>query len=476
MTWCDFPMNGNYHEPSVDWLVATIKNQIEKNNNLYQYLKDNKDRFNNTDYLYLDSLRKKGMTDDDLFELALNTIEPHGTIFVPNKTYNITKDIIINKPVTIAGNYTGWDNQENNGVVNTDVYNGTTLVLNNCSIIICSIGVQVSNLSIKVIDNTAIKLDFSYVSSNTNIFRFIKLYNIDIFCTGTSNGLEIVNSIIDSLFCNIHLFNPTIGFNVKNENTNGTSLTFINCWSQNCIDTGFKLNNLYYSTFINCGTDGTTQQKTKCSFDIDNCNTITFISCWGEILSREAFNIYASNMISIIGCIFVTVQDNSSGDVGAILAQYADGLTVKNTRMINTKANVRALDLSHTAYFSTENCDFNYIVKDGVLTQINGYGCKNVNAVQNISSPETTGMADFEGRVYQNGDGCWCSFQFSVTQEITGNFVLTLPVKSCSTAIHISGDLRADLSPDSEYVTVYALNPLTSGKVYGMEFKIEKAL
>lgn len=30
MTWCNFPMNGNYHEPSVDWFINTIKNAIDE--------------------------------------------------------------------------------------------------------------------------------------------------------------------------------------------------------------------------------------------------------------------------------------------------------------------------------------------------------------------------------------------------------------------------------------------------------------
>lgn len=30
MTWCNFPMNGNYHEPSVDWLVNEIKKALQE--------------------------------------------------------------------------------------------------------------------------------------------------------------------------------------------------------------------------------------------------------------------------------------------------------------------------------------------------------------------------------------------------------------------------------------------------------------
>lgn len=35
MTWCNFPMNGNYHEPSVDWIINEMKqalNNVDENN------------------------------------------------------------------------------------------------------------------------------------------------------------------------------------------------------------------------------------------------------------------------------------------------------------------------------------------------------------------------------------------------------------------------------------------------------------
>ena len=97
MTWCNFPMNGNYHEPSVDWLVKTLVKAVESwdelNNNINDKFNriDDNIKTNVEDYIegmvnsgYFDSVLE-GFLDTIFINVlhppyGLNPLNPNGNV------------------------------------------------------------------------------------------------------------------------------------------------------------------------------------------------------------------------------------------------------------------------------------------------------------------------------------------------------------------------------------------------------------
>ena len=139
--------------------------------------------------------------------------------------------------------------------------------VSNTSIYIC-------NLTIKNTNSGGIGISQDAESSN------IVVENVLI--TGFNKGV-CLDSIWVSRFVSVQCYNCTIGFEVEDNDTISTSLTFMSCYVNNC-EYGYKLYKLTYSSLVSCACD----HSSIAAYYI-NTSRITLVSCACELFNTAVF-------------------------------------------------------------------------------------------------------------------------------------------------------------------------------------------
>ena len=164
-------------------------------------------------------------------------------------------------------------------------YTGTSFAIE-----VHSIGVQLENLIISTngggiytTGNTASTAQYSRYNRYTNIFIQC-LHGTTIAHVGF-NFTNVFRTIIE----NCEVFDAYVGFYIND----GTSITMTNCWARDYRLYGYRIENLVYSTLINCCADTSPQPREtyQIAYSLSNCDTIGFINCGAENIGAEALTL-----------------------------------------------------------------------------------------------------------------------------------------------------------------------------------------
>lgn len=195
-----------------------------------------------------------------------------------NKVYTITYPILINNPVIIQGNNSTIIKTTSNtaSIGDMECITGGKV---NCDkdAVILSYGSflfsKIEDLRLKGYDNKSVGI-FLLNSQKSNI-KGVYIYNCEI-------GVQVKNAFMTTLD-NIVVENSKYGFFFDNSRNigvggTGTTVTFNNCYSIGGAntDSGFNLKSLYYSTLVNCASEGA---KNAYNFIDVNAN---MLSCGAE--------------------------------------------------------------------------------------------------------------------------------------------------------------------------------------------------
>ena len=232
-----------------------------------------------------------GSTDDTkAIQKAIDKCPAHGSVFLPwtGNSYKISSTLIVNKPITIYSNYYGYEINERTDVasmseVGTPLiqYTGTGFAME-----IHSIGVQLENIvmhtnggGIYTTGNKSSTAPYSRYNRFTNVF--IRCMNGTTVAHVGFNFTNAFRTIIE----NCEVFDAYVGFYIND----GTSITMTNCWARDYRLYGYRVENLVYSTLINCCADTTPKPREtyQVAYSLSNCDTIGFVNCGAENVGAE---------------------------------------------------------------------------------------------------------------------------------------------------------------------------------------------
>lgn len=359
MTWCNFPMNGNYHEPSVDWLVGKIK-QIEDNyNTITDMINDIEigggifiNVLNPPDGL--EPLKNDGITDNSSnLQAIINYCGTKGgCICFPPGNY------IFNFPITIASN--GISLLSINPTQCNLICNFSGTLFKYVNVQYCTI----KNLTIK--SNYRNSIAISIDSGKLIFCEYVYIYNFNtgmllnncsnsnfnylvISTDGTENsakGIVINGASVSTYFTKIaiNLSGSASSVAIQNSGTNVADNIFSNCDIAAC-SVGILLNGESHSTvnpetdlnILNCVIDGTTESCIHV-YKLDDRSSVNIIGGWFNPLNTAgstAIKIDNSNGVCISDSVFQVVSTVPFNNVIYISANNADIIKIVNNLFYN---------------------------------------------------------------------------------------------------------------------------------------------
>lgn len=242
---------------------------------------------------------------------AIDACPYHATIYFPTGTYLFETPVSINKPLTIEGNYTGYDVEE----IPTDTWREGQIKSTGASAFyVDAVGVHMRNIGI-VVEGTGNGITIRDTSLKVQVPRKLSFDHMWVSKIGTSGcGFCTENcDLIVSDFTQCQVYGFANGFSIGMlGGKNSTSIKFDSCWAMNSNGVGFSLLNSTYCTFINCAADSLTG---VIGYDIESSKGITVIGCGVEKQSQTGLRLLNSD-----NCIVnVTVVDSTSADYASIV-------------------------------------------------------------------------------------------------------------------------------------------------------------
>lgn len=342
----------NDYKTKTDNDLLSINSDIDiVNKKLLDYVNINEFLNNNTFY--------------EAFNLALMSLKPHGTLFIPyiGEPYVLNDTITIDKPCKILSSYENYDVEESTNSVSTNEYSKPLITSTAKTVfLIKSIGVHFENICVKSTNtengSSIINFTLTNTESNTNVIRNIIIKNCYFIGNNTTNGIKCTDTdIIVSEFNHVWIYNCDIGFNIGSETRNSTSLSFINCWALNCKTSGYRLVNCYYSTFLSCACDNSTYQNH--GYFIYKCKNISMIGCGCEKTNYACVIIDSSeNILLNISLIDYNHESYPSG--GGVRCLNSKKIKFLNCHTFDDETNqfknsIFALNTT----FQVDSCNFN---------------------------------------------------------------------------------------------------------------------
>ena len=280
-------------------------------------------------------------TDDTTsIQAALDNTPINGTFVFQNKTYRVSSPLVVSKPMSILGQYFGFDSTNVSGSpYRRYVVRSTS---NTHCFILKSIGVRMENLMIQALgtgngtDSSIIRIDTedsgeSYIQSRNYIFR-------NLWLDGTGENMKSAISsaygLIRAEFDHILSWAVETAFNIfAVENNISDNLFFHNCAAHG-VKTGFKLTRAASINLTDCNVYYCTN-----AFYLEGCKSVSLLSCSSEEAYASGIYIKDSVDISIISH-FSSVVNYGPSDVPA-----SDEAIVKS---VNSKINIVGGDINST--------------------------------------------------------------------------------------------------------------------------------
>lgn len=271
-----------------------------------------------------------GVTDDTLaLNSAISATPIHGTLYIPMGTYKLNSAIEITKPMSIIGDYTGWDYGLDQWSITRDEAMQPTFISavsqanTEGAFIIKSYGVRIENIAIKCFGTGASNGIYipalSTYNPGSEAIRNIIIRNVafwlDISLRGGSRNSAILSDapIIVSEFDHVWSYNFACGIYLT---AGGTSCNFNNCWVINACAVGFQLTNVHYSNFNACACD-CSQSTSRCvyGYRFNGCVGVTVNGCGAEKMNIAMMDIINYSLVSVNGCkaYDTNVSQNSTG-------------------------------------------------------------------------------------------------------------------------------------------------------------------
>lgn len=246
------------------------------------------------DYTYVQHyVTYLGMTDTDAVKEAIKDCPLHGTVMFPRRTVNLTETIVLDKPICMKGNYTGWVFDMSTDKYTAEQFQEHSIISSaNPSIQISVPGVCITNMAICGTNLVTGAHVVHIAPGSTNVknpMRYVNLEHVYVYMSNVSTGSCCIymDNLFKSTFYDVSTYGGAYGFYHDGSTLNGTSLTFDNCWAVNSAYLGYYINNLFYSTFLSCATDSYSGAVNGYWFS--KCKGINVTGCGAEHTSAACF-------------------------------------------------------------------------------------------------------------------------------------------------------------------------------------------
>ena len=260
---------------------------------------------------------------DDTYAIknCIDLAESGSVIYFPTGHYKISETITLNSKTlklcgSVAHDNEGWGEKRFNGSVlefignNENAFNINFYgcILEN--LIICNKGSY----------KTAICINKSLYPENDSVIWNLQFNNI-VAHNFKGDVYKSTCNVFKTTFRNCYAHGGINGFYI----IGGTSITFEQCWSMWCKNCGYKIEQLLYSSFINCACD----HQAKHGYYMYTCEGITAISCGAEYMDSSAFYIDACKAIVIEGCTsYYCNNGNENSNISGVQGVNNNGLTI----------------------------------------------------------------------------------------------------------------------------------------------------
>nr|DAL16590.1 MAG TPA_asm: tail spike protein [Caudoviricetes sp.] len=286
------------------------------------------------DYTYVQHyVTYLGMSDNDAAKEAVKDCPLHGTVMFPRRTVGMHETLVIDKPICLKGNYTGWIFDDSTDQISQEQFIEHSIVNTAPTAIRISVpGVKIENMAIQVANESARVRGIVIAPGETNTnkaMRYINLEHVYVWIKpGVANSTCIyMDNLFKSTFYDVSTWGGQYGFHHEGVIANGTSITFQNCWTVNYTGTGYRLEKLYYSTLQNCAADS--YSGGVHGYHFKNCLGLTVQSSGAENCTAACFVAESCK-----GCRFdvVMVKDHqntaASTPAGAFEVTDCDGVII----------------------------------------------------------------------------------------------------------------------------------------------------
>lgn len=297
-------INGTYYNVK----DTTARQQISQQGEAIQEIDE---KIENIPQMYV-SLDSYQGTFDQKIAAAIADCPYHGTVFIPAGVYNSAQPITINKPITILGDYTGWDPE----AIPSTEYSQTQIISTaSIAVLVSSIGVTIKNIAIHTAMG-AVGISLQVQNANNQVMRDFHVSNL--YLIGNSEqqpsevGIQCKISIIVSSFEKVIIRNYKTGIELGEENLTSTSLLLALVWVRNTWNIGIWLKGLMYSTLTTCVVESGKQPNVVAGFYLGNCHGVTLNSCGAESIDAPAISAMLSQNLTVSS--FVAVNCNSDAN------------------------------------------------------------------------------------------------------------------------------------------------------------------
>lgn len=245
------------------------------------------------DYTYVQHyVTYLGMDDNDAVKEAVKDCPLHGTVMFPRRTVHMNETLVLDKPICLKGNYTGWVFDESTDHISQEQFIDHSLVNSAPTAIRISVpGVKIEHMAIQVANESERVRGIVIAPGETNTNKAMRYVNLEHVYVWIKPGVEnsaciYMENLFKSTFYDVSTWGGKYGFHHEGV-INGTSMTFQNCWAVNYTGTGYRLENLYYSTLQNCAADS--YSGGVHGYHFKNCLGLTVQSSGAENCSAACF-------------------------------------------------------------------------------------------------------------------------------------------------------------------------------------------
>lgn len=287
----------------------TIQQQGQQITQQGQTIEDLSEKIENVNQMYV-SIDKYSGTFDQKIASAIAECPFHGTVYIPAGEYNATQPITINKPITILGNYTGWDPE----AVPTPAYSKTQITSTaSIGFLVTSIGVNIKNIGLCSAPDT-VGISLQVQNANNQVMRDFHVTNL--YLTGSSDSnpagvaIQCKTSIIVSSIEKVIIRNYKTGIELGEENVTSTSVLIALVWVRTVWNIGIWLKGMIYSTLTSCVVEGGRPSGVVAGFYLGNCHAITLNSCGAEGITGPALSALYSTSLTVSS--FASINCNKS--------------------------------------------------------------------------------------------------------------------------------------------------------------------
>ena len=314
---------------------------------------------------------------------AYNDVPLHGTLYIPNGNYLLTSAIEIKKPISIIGDYTGWDfrvdqpHHDRSDMMKT-LITSTVSGTDTGAIVIKENGVTIRNISIFCSGETATHgiyapaLD-SYSPSHSDTLSNIIIENVSLYLNlslrgGTYNaGIRFDCCCITSEFKHIWSYNFAIGIALQNK---CTSDLISNCWFINCTTCGIRIVNGRYIDINSCACDcNFSENRCIYGYQIINSSGVVLNGCGCEQSNIAAIDCENSKT-SINGCSSYNPNVSNNGSGGFVqLNNNSDATLIGcSVEPAGSAANNLA-SVPSGSIINVLSCEYNHIIFAGTQSE-----------------------------------------------------------------------------------------------------------